>query len=1281
MDDVEFKLKDADKKLDDLISGKLNKFTIQSGSVVTVIEMEDINFHFDSAVLLPDYGPTAPQPGTEEQNRITGLGVLFACFKQAEKTEFKQKILIAGHTDKKGGEFYNLTLSQKRAENVFYMFIGKRKDWVKSSDDKNQIEDIQQILKWISFNFQYDCDPGEVNNSMNTETKSAILNFQKRYNIDFVDLKIHQNRFSRTFTKIDEDGKVGKQTWGAFFDMYTLELLIVMGIDEDGLNEKRTNLDFVEKKKPNPAPIIGCGENFPASEAKTENENPVDRRVEILFFDEGEEPELKCHPQKFNCIKSKCDLYPKGFFKRNPVPVDPLPLPSGIAVRVHLKFIYTNADGTERAFPKGFPFILKYEDNSTEQRTIDSDNGQVFLQILREKKSFTIEFKFSELNYIVQPSESTKKDELVSQSEINKKIQARLKAFSLPLQWNLKNSTWELSPAVSNFDDTEKKFKNLDDLSIENIGSEASPIKLKLDPHWQYIKLLYFDRWLKKKLSLPSVVIEAFRDKTSESGSAEIISNYITHTEASQCLPWILQDTSKPDNNILLRVRTKDSTFIESSGDASNFTRKLVTQGTASTNTDVGLNIGESVNINFNFANAFRLRYYDLPKMWKSSKYFCQLSGGKDQPAQKVGKFEELASEKTEDEKPLIFSLDDIILTDKNLNPLNWKPDEHLGNRIIIFSNAFARTGDQKDNLTSEGIYKPDGDAFIGGKTPHNFTSNKLGFFTQLPKDEKDRNYISDYPDWTRMIITQGNIFDIFDKRTEEGKSDVIGARAGVRIFDVFSSANTFKPPDQNRSRVPPAIKSSFCDVQPFFEQAHEVYGHIGRFDLIRLRCCDVDSDRETEMGACFVYFRFFFNFNKSTDVPDDSTQFNIPEPDRKDWVQKATINLLRRWNGPDETSDGSAVSLNPGNVEIISSDTSKLKFKAKIIWYAQPFLQEKSHFDLGIFKHNDPHKSVRAYMRSSDGSGVLGKSDNVPKSNGWFTFAHETGHGGSLVDEYIEQTTPTSFPFASWLDGFDCNSPGSPFSPDVQAIMRRNREVRNRHLWQCAEVFRNLDSKHFDYKIKYAGFEYFIPHHSDEPIKNYVGWPDKQQLDCELGTHGRFSLFLYPLGKEKYSEDIIPGKIGKNISCDGLFILLIKLKFDFPTNNSTKIHNTLNNYQSLIEVKYNYKFGIKDKNSSIYNNTLLYFSLRYYADDYSATDPSDDDEHIKIKIKDSGQPEWDSGLFSSDYKLFFPLDKPALFPKYFANMIGLADNTENNPASYLPIVNKLIPNAEVFKF
>ena len=320
-DTIEIKLRSADTKIENLSSGQTNNMTVQSRMTVTVIEMEDINFHFDSAVLLPDYGTDEPQPGTEEQNRITGLAVLYACYKQAEEKEFLQKILVAGHTDKKGGEYYNLTLSQKRAENVFFMFTGKRGDWIKSSNDKYQVEDVHQILKWIAFKFKWDCDPGPKTKTMNPETNKALLNFQKQYNKEFKDLKTYEAKFSRTFIRIDEDGVLGEQTWGAFFDMYTLDLLLMMELTEDELNELRTKLNFVKKKQSNPAPIVGCGEHFPASGSTSEEENPVDRRVEILFFEKDEEPLLKCHPRIFNCIKSKCDLYHSKFYKLIPVPV------------------------------------------------------------------------------------------------------------------------------------------------------------------------------------------------------------------------------------------------------------------------------------------------------------------------------------------------------------------------------------------------------------------------------------------------------------------------------------------------------------------------------------------------------------------------------------------------------------------------------------------------------------------------------------------------------------------------------------------------------------------------------------------------------------------------------------------------------------------------------------------------------------------------------------------------------------------------------------------------
>ena len=85
--------------------------------------------------------------------------------------------------------------------------------------------------------------------------------------------------------------------------------------------------------------------------------------------------------------------------------------------------------------------------------------------------------------------------------------------------------------------------------------------------------------------------------------------------------------------------------------------------------------------------------------------------------------------------------------------------------------------------------------------------------------------------------------------------------------------------------------------------------------------------------------------------------------------------------------------------------------------------------------KTNPGPGGVRGFMRSKEGEGVLGETDNVPlfkvtkpdktvvDFGGFFTFAHEVGHGGSLVDEYIESTV-----LRVDIPGFDSYSPGSPF-------------------------------------------------------------------------------------------------------------------------------------------------------------------------------------------------------------------------------------------------------------
>jgi outer membrane protein OmpA-like peptidoglycan-associated protein len=293
-----------------------------------ILEMEDVNFHFDSAVLLPD-PKCDDDPGTPDQDRITGLAVLRVAYLHAQDNP-DQELLVAGHTDTTGDAGYNLTLSRHRAENVLFALTGDRDAWVKTADERHRVEDYQHILKWAANTFGWECDPGEIDNHEGPRTHRAVLGFQKRYN-----LELEKN--------IAVDGVMGKETWGAFFDVYMMELCILLETDEAGLEKLQKQLKFLPPK------TVGCGESHPIPGASadrpgtSESETKVkptagqpkdakgadgfrsvtNRRVELLFFEPGHKPKLDCHPAETKCKPDVCEIYRLGAFQMRHLPCDP----------------------------------------------------------------------------------------------------------------------------------------------------------------------------------------------------------------------------------------------------------------------------------------------------------------------------------------------------------------------------------------------------------------------------------------------------------------------------------------------------------------------------------------------------------------------------------------------------------------------------------------------------------------------------------------------------------------------------------------------------------------------------------------------------------------------------------------------------------------------------------------------------------------------------------------------------------------------------------------------
>ncbi|RMH49180.1 MAG: hypothetical protein D6685_19515 [Bacteroidetes bacterium] len=283
-------------KLARLWTGRPHRVRVKTRYRAYLLEVEDVNFHHDSAVFLPDYEPPDEPSGTEAQNRLIGLAVVKACYEHA-RYRAGASALVVGHTDRSGDAAYNQRLSELRAENVWCVLEGRRERWAEIAHGRHTVKDYQQILAWVYKTFGWPCDPGEVDGVHGAKTTAALQGFQKTYT-------------ERMKKPLQSTGAMSRSTWAAFFDLYMLGLERLLEVDQIDLATARQALHFL------PCPFIGCGEDYPITPDRQENyKNPVDRRVEILFFDPGEEPVLDCARPGGTCE----ELYKKKMYTLTPL--------------------------------------------------------------------------------------------------------------------------------------------------------------------------------------------------------------------------------------------------------------------------------------------------------------------------------------------------------------------------------------------------------------------------------------------------------------------------------------------------------------------------------------------------------------------------------------------------------------------------------------------------------------------------------------------------------------------------------------------------------------------------------------------------------------------------------------------------------------------------------------------------------------------------------------------------------------------------------------------------
>jgi hypothetical protein len=170
-----------------------------------------------------------------------------------------------------GSEKSNERLSGARAEAVVALLEGERAAFVSAAGEYPAASSDGKVLSFSAAARGYDCAPA----NPEAPTKAEIEAFQKGYNAEFD-------------AHIGEDGVVGDETRGAYFDVFKAELRRLAG-GEEALLELRGALRFADPSNN----VLLCGERFPIeSPDQDELASEANRRVELLFFDEDDVPDL-----------------------------------------------------------------------------------------------------------------------------------------------------------------------------------------------------------------------------------------------------------------------------------------------------------------------------------------------------------------------------------------------------------------------------------------------------------------------------------------------------------------------------------------------------------------------------------------------------------------------------------------------------------------------------------------------------------------------------------------------------------------------------------------------------------------------------------------------------------------------------------------------------------------------------------------------------------------------------------------------------------------------------
>ena len=1161
-------------------------------------KLDDVRFHFDSSFVLP------------------ASKVEFAEFAAVRASVPGAPLSLFGHADPVGDDAYNKKLSGRRAKAIYGVFTRDTALWEalytnsEGTSDDWKLDHVQIMLGALGF------PPGNTNGQNTAQTQQAVKDFQSK-------------------NGESPSGNADAATRAKIFKAY-MDVLCPVTLAKSEFLSGGTGAggkaDYQGCSEFNPLMIFSATENqkFSASGDKTQRnaENQINRRVLGLFFRPGtkidtshwpcpttaeghsacthrfwaDAPKRRQNQEKRRTYSDDADTFACRFYERL-VQFSPCEVPGDPRVCVYLHLRFEDPDGVIRDFPEHYPVTVRFSPPAAgpvrELRSTVGPNGRLTFPAFEDPKEYWRQFALvfdasPAVPYIVcEPHSAIASpppaafSRYATADTLDAALPHNERFFELPQTWQMPQGDWRLGPngfptANGEYASPPGIFKHV--AALADMGSAEIPVEVILNPHWHFLRYEYYDRYygnahldspprpaLRRRISTPPLRVRGFRsDPNAAAPAADAFSNWTTgaasppeQTNLIQSLPFVLRrdpagtNFSPPSGAELgLKFETPEHGAAYSESLTSHF---FVTSPPPAPGPD-------------------RLRFYDLPRLWKSRNYYTRRELSSPPAAGKF--FQTLsAAEVTEAKqktKPLVFSLDDMVLLTGD--PATGTPGAPLSPpapRVAIFNHRF--DGRLPDS-GPQGLYKN-----LSPPGPDEF---------EIPRSDiaaPANNYLFEYPDWTRLVVHGGNLFDVFDQRTPELSPPFpVGARAAVRWVDasqpfpgiaafVFQNGVGFVPAPDNspipgrvlsppitpRTDVPSA--NPIFSIHPHFQQrmarTQRLFtgadSQIGRYDLALLRCSDVQGGNE--VAPTFSYFRQNFNF---LSPPPPSPPVPVAMPiSRPHYALLQAQNVANRWTGdePGASEIRAVVVPRPQSPPAGSPPP----FRAPSIWFLQSLPIPQSHFALQISTGGRDNRGSQLGNGDSGNTNFQTESaaNPEPSMQLWFTSAHETGHMSGLPDEYNERWNAGSYGQMS----FGWNTPGDPYEPDGRdetdrfsrpdsGMMNGNKLMRNRYFWHNAEFVRQVTGQKMQVALGPDYPDYWLPEHAQAAAgRTHYCWPVAQSVHAKANKARSFDMYLYALGKDHYSQRLLGGG-PPNGPFDGILVIDVKIAFSLPSSATPAI-------------------------------------------------------------------------------------------------------------------------------